>query len=75
MSCTFLLLWGWPVMTPTLALLSGGFTAYILATRPLEEGTLIARFGDAYRAYRRFVPAYIPWRGPAPVAVAEEVRP
>jgi protein-S-isoprenylcysteine O-methyltransferase Ste14 len=72
MTCNFVLLWGWPIMSPTLALLSGGLTMYILVSRPLEEGALIARFGDAYRAYRRRVPAYIPWRRPAPAAVAEK---
>jgi protein-S-isoprenylcysteine O-methyltransferase Ste14 len=71
MSCTLVLLWGWPVMTPTLALLSGSLTLYIFVALPLEENTLIARFGDAYRDYRRRVPAYLPWRGPAPRAVIE----
>jgi protein-S-isoprenylcysteine O-methyltransferase Ste14 len=71
MSCSLVLLWGWPVMTPTLAVLSGGLTLYIFAALPLEERTLIARFGNAYRDYRRRVPAYVPWRGPAPRAVIE----
>jgi protein-S-isoprenylcysteine O-methyltransferase Ste14 len=71
MSCTLVLLWGWPVMTPTLAVLSGGLTLYIFVALPLEENTLMARFGDAYRDYRRRVPAYLPWRGPVPRAVIE----
>jgi protein-S-isoprenylcysteine O-methyltransferase Ste14 len=71
MSCTLVLLWGWPVMSPTLAVLSGGLTLYIFVALPLEENTLIARFGDAYRDYRRRVPAYLPWRGPVPRAVIE----
>lgn len=73
MVCMFFFLWGWPVMTPTLALLSGGLTLYILASQPLEERELIARFGDGYRAYRQRVPALVPWRPPAPPAVYDEV--
>jgi protein-S-isoprenylcysteine O-methyltransferase Ste14 len=75
MACVLVFLWGWPVMTPTLALLSGGLTLYILVSQPLEERELIARFGDGYRAYRRRVPALVPWRAPAPPAVHDEVTP
>jgi methanethiol S-methyltransferase len=71
MSCTLVLLWGWPVMTPTLALLSGGLTLYIFVARPMEESTLVGRFGNTYRDYRRRVPAYLPWRGPVARAVVE----
>jgi protein-S-isoprenylcysteine O-methyltransferase Ste14 len=66
MSCTLLMLWGLPVMSPTLALLSGGLTAYILLALPLEERDLRRTFGTAYADYRRRVPALLPWRRPAP---------
>jgi protein-S-isoprenylcysteine O-methyltransferase Ste14 len=75
MSCAIILLWGWPVMSPTLALLSGGLTLYIFLSLPLEEATLIGRFGDAYRTYRRRVPAYVPWRRPVPASTHDEVAP
>ena len=48
-------------MTPTLALLSGGMTLYILLAIPLEERGLVQQFGSAYEDYRRQVPALIPW--------------
>jgi protein-S-isoprenylcysteine O-methyltransferase Ste14 len=62
MSCTLLFLWGLPVMSPTLALLSGGLTVYILVALPLEERDLRRQFGAAYEAYRSRVPALVPWR-------------
>ncbi len=62
MSCTLLFLWGLPVMSPTLALLSGGLTVYILLALPLEERDLRRQFGAAYEAYRSRVPALVPWR-------------
>ncbi len=71
MSCTLLFLWGQPVMTPTLALLSGGLTVYVLLALPLEERDLVRQFGDAYESYRRRVPALIPWRMPARPAPSE----
>jgi methanethiol S-methyltransferase len=68
MSCTLLFLWGLPVMSPTLALLSGGLTGYVLLAIQLEERDLRRQFGAAYDEYRRRVPALIPWRPPAPPA-------
>lgn len=58
-------LWVHPVMTPTLAVLSGGLTVYILLALPLEEHDLLAKFGRDYEEYRHKVPALIPWKGPA----------
>jgi len=75
MACALLFLWGWPVMPPTLALLSGGLTAYIFLALPLEERDLVARFGQAYLEYRQRVPMLLPWRAPAPRAVLDEVAP
>ena len=66
MVCLLGVLWLQPVMTPTLALLSGGLTAYIGVGVVLEERDLLSRFGEAYAAYRRRVPALVPWRGAAP---------
>jgi methanethiol S-methyltransferase len=64
MSCTLLFLWGLPVMSPTLALLSGGLTVYVLFALRLEERDLRRQFGAAYEEYRRRVPALVPWRPP-----------
>jgi protein-S-isoprenylcysteine O-methyltransferase Ste14 len=75
MSCMLVFLWAWPVMSPTLAVLSGGMTLYILASRPLEERDLAARFGAVYAEYRRGVPAYIPWRPPVARAIVDEAPP
>jgi protein-S-isoprenylcysteine O-methyltransferase Ste14 len=69
MACLLVFLWAQPVMSPTLALLSGGLTLYILAGIILEERDLLRRFGPAYAAYRRRVPALVPWRRPAPRGV------
>jgi protein-S-isoprenylcysteine O-methyltransferase Ste14 len=69
MACLLVFLWTQPVMSPTLALLGGGLTAYIVAGIILEERDLLRRFGPAYTAYRRRVPALVPWRKPAPRGV------
>jgi protein-S-isoprenylcysteine O-methyltransferase Ste14 len=66
MSCLLVFLWAQPIMTPTLALLSGGLTVYILLGIILEERDLLRQFGQSYRDYRRQVPALVPWRRPAP---------
>jgi protein-S-isoprenylcysteine O-methyltransferase Ste14 len=75
MTCTLLFLWGLPVMSPTLALLSGGLTVYILLALPLEERDLLRQFGPAYAAYRRRVPALFPWRPPTAREVHDASRP
>jgi methanethiol S-methyltransferase len=49
--------------------LSGGLPVIILVGVRLEERDLVRRFGAAYEAYRRRVPALLPWRSPAPPAV------
>jgi methanethiol S-methyltransferase len=69
MTCTLVSLWGLPVMSPTLALLSGGLTMYILLALRLEESELQRRFGTAYAEYRHRVPALLPWRLPVPRAI------
>jgi protein-S-isoprenylcysteine O-methyltransferase Ste14 len=69
MTCTLVFLWAQPVMSPMLAVLSGGLTLYIVLAIPLEERELRRRFGSAYDEYRRRVPAFIPWRKPIPPAI------
>jgi protein-S-isoprenylcysteine O-methyltransferase Ste14 len=64
MACLLLFLWTPPIMTTTLALLSGGMTLYIFIGLVFEERDLTQRFHPAYAAYRRRVPALIPWRRP-----------
>jgi protein-S-isoprenylcysteine O-methyltransferase Ste14 len=65
MACLIAFLWAHPVMTPELALLAGGLTAYIIGGVWLEERGLLRLFGPAYEDYRRRVPAFVPWRRPA----------
>lgn len=72
MTCLLLFLWGHARMPPTLALLSGGLTVYIALAIFLEERDLAVRFGNAYRHYRRAVPAVLPWRWPAPAQIHDE---
>jgi methanethiol S-methyltransferase len=69
MLCMLVFLWGHPVMTLTLAVLSGGLTLYVLVAIRLEERDLLRRFGTAYAEYRHRVPMLIPWRRPAPATV------
>jgi protein-S-isoprenylcysteine O-methyltransferase Ste14 len=64
MACLLVMFWAQPVMTPTLAVLSGGLTVYVAVGLVLEERELLRRFGPAYAAYRRRVPALVPWRPP-----------
>jgi protein-S-isoprenylcysteine O-methyltransferase Ste14 len=68
MACLLGFLWTQPVMTPTLLVLNIGLTGYVAAALFLEEADLVRRFGDAYRDYRRRVPALLPWRSPVPPA-------
>ncbi len=68
MVCLIAFLWAQPVMPPTLALLSGGMTIYIAVGVFFEERDLLRRFYPAYTAYRRRVPALLPWRRPAAAA-------
>src|SRR5262249_9007457 len=65
MALQLVIFWCQPVMTWTLALLSGGLTVYTAVGLLLEERDLLRRFGSAYAEYRRQVPALIPWRRPA----------
>ncbi len=68
MACLLAFLWAQPVMPTSLALLSGGLTAYIAVGVFFEERDLLRRFHPRYAAYRRRVPALLPWRRPATTA-------
>jgi hypothetical protein len=52
-----------PIMTLDRALIVLGSVLYLAWGIPLEERKLIAQFGDAYRQYRKEVPAIIPKLG------------
>lgn len=75
MGCLLAFLWFQPVMPATLALLCGGLTACVAVGLFFEERDLLKRFHPAYAAYRRRVPALLPWRRPAaPDDFAAEAR-
>jgi protein-S-isoprenylcysteine O-methyltransferase Ste14 len=57
--------WATPTMTVGHLLLAAGMTAYMLLAVVFEERDLIAHFGQRYEEYRRRVPMFVPWRGPA----------
>jgi protein-S-isoprenylcysteine O-methyltransferase Ste14 len=62
-SGAFLILWGAALSPLGLATAVWG-SLYLLAGTWCEERRLLARYGEAYAAYRARVPAFIPWRGP-----------
>jgi len=57
LACTLFLLTPWPWAVPSLALFLAGTEIRVHA----EDGLLAARFGDSFAAYRRRVPAYLPF--------------
>ena len=58
----FLVLWGTAQDDFGLATAVWG-SLYLLIGSRFEERRLIALYGGAYEAYRRAVPAFVPWRG------------
>ncbi|MBI1209313.1 MAG: isoprenylcysteine carboxylmethyltransferase family protein [Azospirillum sp.] len=60
-----LFLWGRAVDQLSLATALWG-SLYLLVGMASEERALIRRYGEAYRDYRRLVPALVPWRRRAP---------
>ncbi len=56
-------IWLSPVMTLSLLVLFIGFTLYIWIGSRIEEQRLETEFGEAYRRYRRQVPAFLPIPG------------
>jgi protein-S-isoprenylcysteine O-methyltransferase Ste14 len=53
--------WATPTMTAGHLLFSVATTGYILIAVRLEEHDLVESLGDQYCAYRREVPALLPW--------------
>ena len=58
----FLMLWGHAQTEFALATAFWG-SVYLVIGTLFEERRLIARYGQAYAAYRSRVPAFVPWRG------------
>jgi methanethiol S-methyltransferase len=58
--------WATPHMTAGHLLFAGVVTAYVLVAIRIEEATLLALHGEAYRQYRDRVSALIPLKGIAP---------
>jgi protein-S-isoprenylcysteine O-methyltransferase Ste14 len=54
-------LWAQPIMPPELLMMNGGWTIYILIAIWLEERDLLRDYGAEYEAYRKKVPALIPF--------------
>jgi protein-S-isoprenylcysteine O-methyltransferase Ste14 len=52
--------WATPTMTLGHLLFAGSLTLYMAAAAVVEERDLVNYFGEAYRAYRRRVPMFIP---------------
>ncbi len=59
-SFSFLFIWLSPIMTWNLLALFLGVTLYTVIGSLFEENKLILAFGDAYRAYKKETPAFIP---------------
>jgi protein-S-isoprenylcysteine O-methyltransferase Ste14 len=55
--------WATPTMTLGHLLFAGGMTLYMAIAALIEERDLVSYFGDAYRAYQRHVPMFVPRLG------------
>ena len=60
----FLILWGAALSPLGLATACWG-SLYLLIGTYCEERRLLRHYGEAYRAYRQRVPAFVPWKGQA----------
>jgi methanethiol S-methyltransferase len=58
----FLILWG-AALTPLGLATAVWGSLYLLVGTWCEERRLLRRYGEAYRAYRARVPAFLPWKG------------
>lgn len=56
-------MWCTPSMRMDQLVMAAGFTVYIVIGVGIEERSLVARFGEGYRAYRRKVGALVPVPG------------
>jgi hypothetical protein len=54
------MIWSCPDLTTDRLLFNGVWTVWIVFGAFMEERDLIAEFGDAYRAYQRRVPMFLP---------------
>ncbi len=63
-SALFLCLWGLADDPLSFGTAAWG-SLYLLIGTYFEERKLVALYGEAYRSYRRRVPAFVPWRGRA----------
>src|SRR5438105_9413065 len=52
--------WATPTMTLGHLVFAGTLTLYMIIAARIEEGDLMAYYGDSYRAYQRRVPMFIP---------------
>jgi len=54
-----------PDMTVGRFILGAGMIVYVVIALKFEERDLVAEFGEAYRDYKKRVPALVPWKGRA----------
>lgn len=60
-SFALVFLWLTPLMTTSLLALYFGLSAYLVVGSIFEEKRMVAKFGQAYRAYQRRVPRLVPF--------------
>ena len=65
-SSIIVLLWADPRMSVGRLVINIVWTAWICVGARLEEGDLVAEFGERYLRYREQVPFLVPWRRPMP---------
>lgn len=61
-SGAILLVWAFGVLSDVSLLSKSVLTAYLVIGASLEERKLICEIGEPYRAYRKKVPMFIPWK-------------
>jgi protein-S-isoprenylcysteine O-methyltransferase Ste14 len=60
---SFLLIWSiLPAYAPTDLVVAAVLSLYLLVGTVLEEGKLLAEYGDRYRSYQRQVSMLLPWK-------------
>ncbi|MFW5721950.1 MAG: methyltransferase family protein, partial [Desulfohalobiaceae bacterium] len=63
-SATLVLIWSCPDVSGDRLLFNVLWSVWIVAAAKLEEKELTARYGAAYRTYRKRVPGLLPWPRP-----------